>query len=175
LAQHYLVKAGITCLRRLKKTDNDRLARACGATIINRPEELKDADVGTRATLFEIKKIGDDYYTFIECEQSKACTIVLRGATKDVLNEIDRNLQDALAVARNIFMDPILLPGGGATEMALATHLTAKAKAIAGVEQYPYQAVALALEVIPRTLIQNCGANVVKTITALRVREKHLC
>lgn len=169
MAQHYLVKAGITCLRRLKKSDNDRLARACGATIVNRPEELKESDVGTRATLFEVKKIGDEYYTFIECEGSKACTILLRGATKEVLNEIERNLQDALAVARNIYLEPLLLPGGGATEMAVATKLTEKAKSIAGVEQYPYQSVALAMEVIPRTLIQNCGTNVVKTITALRV------
>lgn len=170
LAQHYLVKAGITCLRRLKKTDSDRLARACGATIINRPEELQDSHVGTRATLFEIKKIGDEYYTFVECDSSKACTIVLRGATKDILNEIERNLQDALAVARNIYMEPLLLPGGGATEMSVATKLTEKAKTIAGVEQYPYQGVALALEVIPRTLIQNAGTNVVKTITALRAK-----
>jgi len=79
-------------------------------------------------------------------------------------------MDDALAVARNVVIEPKLVPGGGATEMALATKLTEKAKTIAGVEQYPYHAVAIALEVIPRTLIQNCGADIVKTLTNLRAK-----
>ncbi|KAK8401260.1 hypothetical protein O3P69_002787 [Scylla paramamosain] len=73
LAQHYLVKAGVTCLRRVKKSDNNRLARACGATICNHSEELKDSDVGTQAGLFKVKKIGDEYFTFItKCQDPKA-------------------------------------------------------------------------------------------------------
>eukprot|EP01125_Pyxidicula_operculata_P009563 TRINITY_DN3149_c0_g1_i1.p1 TRINITY_DN3149_c0_g1~~TRINITY_DN3149_c0_g1_i1.p1 ORF type:complete len:559 (+),score=171.27 TRINITY_DN3149_c0_g1_i1:1556-3232(+) len=170
-AQHWFVKHGVTALRRVKKTTNDRIARATGATIVNRPEELKESDVGTRCGLFEVKKIGDEYYTFLsECKDAKACTILLRGASKDFLNEVERNLDDALAVARNIILDPRICPGGGATEMSVATKLTEKAKSIAGVEQYPYQSVAIALEVIPRTLIQNCGADIVKTITKLRAK-----
>ena len=107
-----------------------------GATIANRTDELQESDVGTRCGLFEIKKIGDEYFTFLtRCKDPKACTIVLRGASKDILNEVrvlvvvglgyivfqvERNLQDAMQVARNVLIDPYLLPGGGAAEMALA-------------------------------------------------------
>jgi len=170
LAQHYFVKAGVTVLRRLKKTDNDRVARTTGATIVHDPEDLRESDVGTKCDLFEIKKIGDEYFSYITSSSAKACTLLLRGAGKDILNEIERNLQDALHVARNVALEPMLLPGGGATEMSVAAKLAEKAKSIAGVEQYPYALVGQALEVIPRTLIQNCGANVVRTMTALRAK-----
>jgi T-complex protein 1 subunit gamma len=108
-------------IRRIRKTDNNRIARISGATIANRPEELTENDVGTMCGLFEVRKIGDEYFTFmIECKQPKACTILLRGASKDVLNEIERNLQDAIGVARNVLVNPKLVPGGGAIEMELA-------------------------------------------------------
>ncbi|KAM7362167.1 chaperonin containing TCP1 subunit 3 [Cochliomyia hominivorax] len=165
LAQHYLLKAGITAIRRLRKTDNLRIARACGATIVNRTEELTERDVGTGAGLFEIKKIGDEYFTFItNCKDPKACTILLRGASKDILNETERNLQDALHVARNLVLEPRLVAGGGAIEMALSQLLTRKQL------KGPYTAVAEALEIIPRTLAQNCGANTIRTLTALRAK-----
>merc|ERR1719414_1485441 len=171
LAQHFLVKAGITAVRRLRKSDNLRVARACGATIVNRTEEITDADIGTGCGLFEVRKIGDEYFTFIEgCKDPKACTILLRGASKDILNEVERNLQDALHVARNIYQDPRLVPGGGAVEMEVARHLNAKSKALDGVVQGPYRAVATALEVIPRTIAFNCGANTIRTLTALRAK-----
>ena len=94
IAQHYLMKGGnCTVIRRIRKTDNNRIARVSGATIVNRPEELQESDVGTECGLFEVKKIGDDYFTFMtKCKNPKACSIVLRGASKDVLNEIERNL-----------------------------------------------------------------------------------
>lgn len=165
LAQHYLLKAGITAIRRLRKTDNLRVARACGATIVNRTEELTEKDVGTGCGLFEVRKMGDEYFTFItECKDPKACTILLRGASKDILNETERNLQDALHVARNLMLEPRLVPGGGAVEMAVSLALTRKQI------QGPYRAVAQALEIIPRTLAQNCGANTIRTLTALRAK-----
>ncbi|XP_053978042.1 T-complex protein 1 subunit gamma [Hylaeus anthracinus] len=171
LAQHYLVKAGISAIRRLRKSDINRIARACGATVVNRTEELQNEDVGTKAGLFEIKKIGDDYFCFItECKDPKACTIILRGASKDVLNEIERNLQDALHVARNLLIEPKLVPGGGAVEMAVSRLLTEQAEKLDGAEQLPYKALAQALEIIPRTLAQNCGANTIRTLTALRAK-----
>eukprot|EP00245_Coleochaete_scutata_P004228 TRINITY_DN1651_c0_g3_i1.p1 TRINITY_DN1651_c0_g3~~TRINITY_DN1651_c0_g3_i1.p1 ORF type:complete len:415 (+),score=101.63 TRINITY_DN1651_c0_g3_i1:112-1356(+) len=115
LASHFLSKAGITAIRRIRKTDNNRIARAAGATIVHRVEELQESDIGTRAGLFEVQKIGDEYFTFIiDCTEPKACTILLRGASKDVLNEVERNLQDAMGVARNVVVDPRLVPGGGA-------------------------------------------------------------
>jgi len=166
------MQANITALRRVRKTDNLRIARACGANIVFRTDELKESDVGTGAGLFYVDKIGDEYYSFIVgCKNPKACTLLLRGASKDVLNEVERNLQDAMSVARNVVFDPRLLPGGGATEMAVAVALTEKAKAIDGIQQWPYRAVAEALEVIPRTLIQNCGAPVVRVLTQLRAKQ----
>jgi len=171
LAQHYLVKAGITAIRRVKKSDNNRLARATGAQIVNRTEELKEEDVGTKCGLFEVKKFGDEYFCFLsECQEPKACTIVLRGASRDILKEIERNLQDAMCVARNIYMDPKVVPGGGAVEMAVSHALLEKSKSITGVEQWPYRSVVQALEVIPRTLAQNCGANIIRTLTSLRAK-----
>jgi T-complex protein 1 subunit gamma len=171
-AQHYLLKYGnCTLIRRIRKTDNNRVARVTGATIVNRPEELQESDVGTNCGLFEVKKIGDEYFTFMtECKEPTACSILLRGASKDVLNEIERNLHDALGVARNVMVNPKLLPGGGAIEMELSCRLMAHAEKIEGVIQWPFKALASALEVIPRTLAQNCGADVVRVLTELRAK-----
>jgi len=171
LAQHFLSKANISVIRRVRKSDNNRIARASGATIANRTEELKEEDVGTGCGLFEVKKIGDEYFTFMTgCSDPKACTILLRGPSKDLLNEIERNLQDALAVSRNLRLKPALVPGGGATEMAICQALKEKSASIKGVLQWPYTALAQALEVIPRTLAQNCGGNIIRLLTTLRAK-----
>eukprot|EP00271_Cylindrocystis_brebissonii_P013207 TRINITY_DN32864_c0_g1_i1.p1 TRINITY_DN32864_c0_g1~~TRINITY_DN32864_c0_g1_i1.p1 ORF type:complete len:558 (-),score=131.51 TRINITY_DN32864_c0_g1_i1:673-2346(-) len=171
LATHYLSKAGVSAIRRIRKTDNNRIARAVGATVVNRVEELQASDVGTGAGLFEVVKIGDEFFACIEqCKKPKACTILLRGASKDVLNEVERNLQDAMAVARNVVQDPKLVPGGGAVEMSVSVALKEKSTSIGGVEQYPYRTVASGMEVIPRTLAQNCGVNVIRTMTALQAK-----
>ncbi|ORY25184.1 chaperonin Cpn60/TCP-1 family [Naematelia encephala] len=171
LAQHYLLKHNITAIRRVRKSDNNRIARAVGATIVNRVEDLRDSDVGTECGLFHIDKLGDEYFTFLdECKSPKACTILLRGPSKDILNEIDRNLADAMSVARNVVFNPILAPGGGATEMAISVALSEKAKMLPGVAGAPYKAIADALEVIPRTLVQNCGGNAIRTLTELRAK-----
>nr|TKR85035.1 hypothetical protein D5086_0000251740 [Populus alba] len=154
---------------RLRKTDNNRIAKACGATVVNRPDELQESDVGTGAGLFEVKKIGDEFFAFIvDCKDPKACTVLLRGASKDLLNEVERNLQDAMSVARNILKNPKLLPGGGATELTVSAALKQKSSSIEGIEKWPYEAAAIAFEAIPRTLAQNCGVNVIRTMTALQ-------
>lgn len=169
LAQHYLLKGGVSVLRRVKKSDNNRIARATGATIVNRIEDLKESDLGLKCGLFKVELIGDEYFTYlVECENPQACTILLRGPSKDILNEIERNLQDAMAVTRNVFLEPSLSPGGGAIEMAVSVKLSEKAKTIEGVQQWPYQAVADAFEVIPRTLIQNSGGNPIRILSQLR-------
>merc|ERR1719331_3622429 len=171
LAVHYLVKAGITAVRRLRKTDNNRLAKCCGATIVNKVEEIQESDIGLACNLFECKKIGDEWWSyFVECEDPKACTILVRGGTRDTQYEIARNLNDAMQVARNVVCNPKLLPGGGATEMAVAQALREKAASVEGVASIPYSAVAEALEVIPQTLAENCGANVIRVVTALRAK-----
>lgn len=170
LAAHFLAKANITCIRRLRKTDNNRISRATGATIVSRMEELTEDHIG-HAGLFEIKKIADDYFTFITgCPTGTACSIVLRGASKDTLNEIERNLHDAMSVARNIILEPRVVWGAAACEMSVSSALMARSRTISGVEQAAYQAVAMALEVVPRILTSNCGANVIRTVTDLRAR-----
>ena len=81
-------------------------------------------------------QLGDEYFTFLEqCKDPKACTILLRGGSKDVLNEVERNLQDAMQVVRNVVFDPKLLPGGGATEMAIAVSLSKSGLKVEGVHQ----------------------------------------
>lgn len=171
LAQHFLLKGGCSVLRRVKKSDNNRIARVTGATIVNRVEDLKETDVGLQCGKFHVELIGDEYFTFIDqCKEPKACTILLRGASKDILNEIERNLQDAMAVARNVMLSPSLSPGGGATEMAVSVKLAEKAKQLEGIQQWPYQAVADAMECIPRTLIQNSGANPIRVLSQLRAK-----
>jgi len=171
LAQHYFVKANVTALRRVRKSDSNRIARAVGATVVNRVDDLQESDVGTGCGLFEIEKIGDEYFTFLtKCKNPKACTILLRGPSKDILNEIERNLQDAMSVARNVLFHPRLSPGGGATEMAVSVRLAQKAKSVEGVAQWPYKAIAEAMEVIPRTLVQNAGASPIRILTKLRAK-----
>lgn len=111
------------------------------------------------------------YFTFLdECVAPKACTILLRGPSKDILSEIDRNLADAMAVARNVVFHPLLAPGGGATELAIASALLKEGRANEGADGEGMRAIADALEVIPRTLIQNCGGNAMRVLTDLRVR-----
>jgi len=170
-AQHFLIKAGISVLRRLRKTDNNRIARAVGATVINDPADLKEEHVGKNCGLFEVRKIGDEYFTFFEeCKNPKACTVLLRGAGKDVLNEIERNLQDAMHVARQLVTDPRIVPGGGASEMAIGNALIQKAKIIQNIQQRPFEGLAAAFEVIPRTLMENCGSKVIRVMTELRAK-----
>merc|ERR1711939_720449 len=162
-------EAAITCLRRLRKTDNNRLAKCTGATIVNKVEEIQESDLGTKCGLYECKKLGDEWWSyFVECDAPEACTILLRGGTRDTLYELARNLNDAMQVARNVVSQPKLLPGGGATEMAVA--LKERAKLVEGVAQIPYAAVSEAFEIIPQTLAGNCGVNVIRVVTALRAK-----
>jgi T-complex protein 1 subunit gamma len=148
------LKGNCSVIRRIRKTDNNRVARVSGATIVNRPDEIQESDLGKDCGLFKIELIGDDYFTyFIEAKEPKACTIVLRGGSKDTLNEMERNLHDALAVVKNIMGTPKLVPGGGAIEMAVSRRINEAAKREGGLMMLPMKAVAYALEVIPRTLV----------------------
>lgn len=100
---------------------------------MSRTEEIQESDIGSNCGLFEIKKIGDEYFAFfVECKEPSACSIILRGASKDVLNEMERNLHDCLSAAKNICQEQKLLPGGGAVEMELSARLLEKAKTIEG-------------------------------------------
>jgi len=171
LAQHFLATANISVIRRNKKWELNRVARACGAIIGHQPDLMTERDIGTRCNLFEIRKIGDEYFTFFEkCKNPKACSIILRGGGKDVLQEIERNLVDAMNVVRNIFKNPLVLPGGGATEIEIAHYLRIKSNSVQGQISLPYKAVADALEIIPRTIANNCGAETIRLMTILKTK-----
>ena len=155
---------------------------------------MTEEDVGTKCGLFEIRKIGDEYFAFFEeCRDPKACTLLLRGASKDVLNEMERNLHDSLQVCSNIRKDSKLLPGGSATEMACAhairqvilNHSSSSLARSEGktVDMYEFdgvqyeesvlsvmEAVAQGLEAIPKVLIENTGRNTMRTMTLLRAQ-----
>ena len=164
-------KANISVLRRVRKTDNNRIARASGATIVHRTAEIQEKDIGTRCGLFSIEKIGDEYYSWlVDCVDPKACTIVLRGASKDVLNEIERNLGDAMNIVRTIMLDPRLVPGGGAIEMTLANRLIDASKVQEPIIAGAYRAAGESLEIISRTLLENCGADIIRVQTQLRAK-----
>ena len=171
LAQECFARAGVVCLRRLRKSDSIRVARATGATIIHTPSDLKEAHVGTRAARFHTDKLGDEYYSFLDgCTCPGACTVWLRGPSRDYLAEVRRNLEDALAVAANLMAQPAVVPGGGAIEICAAIHLAAFSTRLGGVRGWPAKALAIALEVIPRTLVENCGGHGVRVLTELRAK-----
>merc|ERR1739848_429405 len=169
LAQHYLHKANITAFRRVRKSDNNRIARAVGATIVSRTDEIEESDIGTGCGRFQMKKISEDWYCFLEdCADPKACTVLLRGGSTDILNEIERNLEDAMEVIRNVVYEPRVVPGGGATEMAISVALERKSRTMTTIEKRAYEMVSKCFEVIPRTLTENCGVSVIRTVTQLR-------
>ena len=113
-----------------------------------------------------MRKIGEVYVAFFkECKYLKACAVLLRGGSKDVLNEIERNLMDVMQVVRNVLFDPRLLPGGGATEMAVSAGLRRAGLQVEGIRQGPFLFVGKAMDVILRTLAQNCGGSVIHTVT----------
>lgn len=171
LAQHYLLQQNVSVIRRIRKTDNLRIGRVSGATICNRPEELEEKDVGKGCGLFKIEKIGDEQYSyFLECENPKACTVLLRGASKDVLNEIERNLMDAMCVAKNILLNNRVIPGGGCVEMSVSRMLYEESKKMTGLEAQCIEVLSEAFEIIPKTLTQNCGSDVIRTVTELRAK-----
>ena len=139
-----------------------------GATIVGSTDEIQESDIGNGCGLFHMDKIGDEWFCFLdECKDPKACAIVLRGGSKDVLNEIERN---AMEVVRNVVYDPKLLPGGGATEMAVAMGIRRAGLKVESAQQRPFLAVGEAMEVIPRTLAQNCGVSVIRTVAQLRAK-----
>ncbi|GLJ21163.1 hypothetical protein SUGI_0387250 [Cryptomeria japonica] len=152
--------------------DNNRIAKAYGATVVNRPKELQESDGGTRVGLFEVQKqIGNEYFSFIvDCKDSKSCTILLRGAGKDLLNEVERNLQDTICVAQNKIKNPKLVPGGGTTELTVSATLKQNSSSVEDVEKWPYEAMTQTFKEIPRNLTQNYGVNVVRTMTVLQAK-----
>jgi T-complex protein 1 subunit gamma len=157
LALSILHQNKITALRRLKKTDSVRLSKATGATIVNRLEDLENKHVGEKCQLFEYIKCGDEYYSqFSRCIRPKACSVILRGPTRDIMNELERNFHDASKVAKNLIMSPKLVPGGGCIEMNISKRLR-EIETSNILEKEVYEKFADALKVIPTILLNNSG------------------
>ncbi len=168
LAQHFLAKAGVYTIRRIKKSDMEKLARATGGRIVTSIHDLAESELG-RAGLVEERKIAGDDMTFVvECENPKSVSIILRGGTEHVVDELDRAMEDALRVVGVALEDALLMPGGGAPEIELALRLREYAATVGGREQLAIEAFAEALEIIPKTLAENAGFDQIDTLVALR-------
>ena len=168
LAQHFLAKAGIYTVRRVKKSDMEKLARATSGRIVTSIHELTKDDLG-KAGLVEERKIGDDKMTFVEeCTNPKSVSIILRGGTEHVVDELERAMNDAIRVVGVVVEDKMLVPGGGAPEVELALRLREYAATVGGREQLAIEAFADAMEVIPKTLAENAGLDQIDSLVSLR-------
>ena len=171
-----LKKHKIVGIRRVKKSDMQRIALATGAQIVSRAEDVSARHIG-HAGVFDIEVINDEEYCkFVQCTAPKACTVMIRGPSKDIINELERNLQDALCIARNVYTNTGLVYGAGAIEMTLA-HELEKAQDITRVEKKVYSGVAKALEAIPVVLVTmsrpTCGLKKVLELRAYHSQGKH--
>jgi archaeal chaperonin len=168
LAQHYLSRAGIISLRRVKENDLHWLEKSAGATIVNDLNNITKNHMGFAKKVYE-KFVGDDKMVFVEgCKNPKSVTILLRANSKRMLDEYHRSVLDAIAVLKDFFINPSIVAGGGSTETIIANELRVRSLLIEGKEQTVFQNFAEALEEIPLTIARNSGMNTVDTITQLR-------
>jgi thermosome len=157
LAQHYLAKAGILAARRVKESDMEKLGRATGGNVITNLKELSKEDLGV-AGLVEERKIAGDEMIFVEnCKNPKAVTLLVRGGTEHVVDEIERALNDAIHVVADALKNPKIVAGGGASEIAIVRELDEYAKTVGGREGLAVEAFSKALRAIPRSLGENAG------------------
>ncbi len=168
LAQHLLSKAGILAVKRVRKSDMERIGKATGAQVVTNIEELSADDLGHAGHVYE-KKIFDEILIFVEeCEDPKAVSLILRGSTKHVAEEVERAVEDAIGVVSATLEDGQVVAGGGAPEIAIARGLKDYADTISGREQLAIAAFAEALEIVPKTLAENAGLDQIDALVDLR-------
>jgi thermosome len=168
LAQHYMAKAGIFAVRRAKKSDMEALSKATSGRIVTNLDDLSPEDLGHAAKVEE-RKIGESDMTFITgCPEAKSVSVLLRGGTEHVVDEIRRAFDDAVGVVSVAWEDGAVLTGGGSVLAALSRDLRTYAEGVGGREQMAIEAFASALEIIPRTLAENAGLDPVTTLIELR-------
>ncbi|MCE4628216.1 MAG: TCP-1/cpn60 chaperonin family protein [Desulfurococcales archaeon] len=168
VAQHFLAKHGIMAVRRVKRSDIEKIARATGANIVTNIDDLKPEDLGY-AELVEERKVGEDKMIFIEgTKDSKSVTILIRGGFERLVEEADRALHDALSAVADAVMDGKIVAGGGATETEVARKLREFAKSVPGKEQLAIEAFIRALESLPQILAYNAGLDPVEILMKLR-------
>jgi thermosome len=165
---HYLAKEGIFAVKQVKESDLQKLARATGAKIVTGLKDLTAADLGS-AQHVEEKKVGDDDMTYVTgCQNPRSVSILIRGGTEHVTQEVERSLQDALKVVSSVLEDGVVAPGGGATEIDLAVKLRKFAPTVGGREQLAVEAFAQSLECIPWALAENGGYDSINVLIELR-------
>ena len=170
IAQHFMAKEGILAVRRVKKSDMEKLARATGGRIVTNLDDLKE-DVLGYAELVEERKIGDDKMVFVEgCKNPKSVGILVRGGLERFVDEAERAIHDALCVVADVYEHNKIVAGGGAAEAELAKRLREYARKVGGREQLAIEAFAEALESIPRTLAENAGLDPIDIIVELRAK-----
>jgi thermosome len=170
IIQHYLAKAGILTVRRIKESDMTKLSKATGGRIVGRVNDLSDKDLGDAQNVEE-KTIEEDNWVFVEgCKNPKAVTLLIRGGTQRVIDEAERSIHDALMVIKDVIEKPMILPGGGAPEEYIADNLRTWSKTLSGREQLAVEKYAEAIESIPIALARNAGMNPIDAITQLRAK-----
>ncbi|MCW3983587.1 MAG: thermosome subunit beta [Candidatus Bathyarchaeota archaeon] len=168
MAQHFLARKGIVAVRRAKKSDMEKLARATGGKIISNIDALSASDLG-EAKLVEERKTGDDKMTYIEgCKNPKSVTILIRGGNQRLTAEAERSIHDALCVIKDLLEDPRVVAGGAAPEMELASVLKKYAQTLPGREQFAVRVFAESLETIATAIAENAGLDPVELLTQLR-------
>ena len=168
MAQHYLAKKGIFAIRRVSTSDLDNLAKATGANVITSIKDIDSNDLGEAGSVEE-RIIGGDSMTFVQdCPKAKSVSILIRGGTEHVVNEIERAMEDAIGGVSSALRNGRVVGGGGATEVELAQELRDYADSVGGREQLAINAFADSLEVIPRTLAENAGFDPIDTLVDLR-------
>jgi len=172
MVQHYLARKAILTVRRAKKSDMEKLAKATGGKVVANLDDFATEDLGY-AKLVEERKIGDDKMTFIEgCKNPRSVAILIRGGTERIVEEAERSIHDALCVVRDVVEEPKIVAGGGAPELEVARALKEYAGTLPGREALAVQQFAEALEVIPTTLSENAGLDPIDMISELRARHE---
>ncbi len=167
-AQHYLAKKGILAARRVKKSDMEALAKATGGKVITNLDDLSKDDLGY-AKLVEEQKVGDEQMVFVrDCKNPKAVSILVRGGTEHVVDEVDRAIEDAIGSVSSAIEVGKVVPGGGAPESEVSRELRKYSEGLKGREQLAVNAFADAMEVIPRSLAENGGLDPIDTLVSLR-------
>ena len=168
MAQHYLAKAGVMAARRVKKSDMDKLAKATGGKVVNNLADLNKDDLGA-CGLVEERKVGNDKMVFVEeCKDPQAVAIFVRAGLERMLDEAERGLNDALYVISDVAEKPKMVAGGGSVEMEMAKAVRGYAAQVGGREQLAIEAFADALEVIPRTLAEDAGLDILDTMVEMK-------
>ncbi|KAG2478257.1 MAG: hypothetical protein NPMRd3_1300002, partial [Nitrosopumilales archaeon] len=164
MAQHYLAKAEVLVVRRIKESDLTKLAKATGARIVTNLDDLYEKDLGSAANVEE-RKIEEDRWVFVEgCKHPKSVTLLLRGGSQRVVDEVERSVHDAIMVVKDVMELPLIVAGGGAPETFAATKIRSWAKSLEGREQLAAEKFADALETIPLILAENAGMDPIDTI-----------